>query len=166
MLVAAVVCLLLSFYSYMAWQSVTWTPRFFVRMLPATPRTASGAGAPISPWHSRDADTPEARGREVYYQRGCVACHGLEGKGGVRNANARTHEEIPGLLYVKDSYKEEWLVKKINEGVPNIDRLDPRKPAPMMRMPAWRGKLDESELHDLTMYLFSLYPGPGAGDEE
>lgn len=164
-LVAAVVAMLLCFYGTLAFRALVWTPRFFVRMWPAVVRAAPAGGAPISPWRSRDADTPEARGREVYYQRGCVACHGLEGKGGVTNLNAKTHEEIPALIYVKDSYKEDWLVKKIEEGVAQIDRMDPRKPAPPLRMPAWRGKLDDAELHDLCRYLFSLYPGPGGGDD-
>lgn len=165
-LVLSVVALLAAFFGMLTWRALTWTPRFFVRLGGGVARAAPPEPAPPPYWAAGPRTAGVAAGRALYYQRGCVTCHGLEGRGGVRNPNARTHEEIPALIYVKDSYKEEWLARKINEGVARIDRLDPAKPAPPMRMPAWRGTFTDAELHDLALYLFSLYPGHAADEDD
>jgi cytochrome c1 len=36
--------------------------------------------------------------------------------------------------------------------------MDPKKPAPPLYMPGWRGKVAEGEVTDLVAYLFSLVP--------
>jgi cbb3-type cytochrome oxidase cytochrome c subunit len=47
---------------------------------------------------------PVERGHEVYRKYGCAGCHGLDAKGGVPNPNAKTAEQVPGLIYVADGY--------------------------------------------------------------
>src|SRR5664280_3527082 len=43
---------------------------------------------------------PVERGRQVYRKYGCAGCHGADAKGGVPNPNAKTAEQVPGLIYV------------------------------------------------------------------
>ena len=48
--------------------------------------------------------SPVERGREVFRKYGCIGCHGADAKGGVPNPNAKTAEQVPGLIYVADGY--------------------------------------------------------------
>jgi len=102
--------------------------------------------------------TPVERGKLVFKKFGCAGCHGAEGKSGVRNPNAKTGQQVPSLKYVAESYSKEELKKRILNGQHEIYALDPKKPAPPLFMPAWRGKIAEGELEDLVAYLISLEP--------
>ncbi len=102
--------------------------------------------------------TPIERGKLVFKKFGCAGCHGAEGKGGIRNPNAKTGQQVPSLKYVAESYSREELRKRILNGQHEIYALDPKKPAPPLFMPAWRGKIAEGELEDLIAYLISLEP--------
>jgi len=102
------------------------------------------------------------RGRTVYGKYGCSGCHGPKGEGGIPNPNAKTAQQVPGLLHVADGYTKEELRKRILDGQREITPLDPNKSPPPLYMPPWRGKIAEGELNDLVEYLFSLKP---AGEE-
>ena len=52
---------------------------------------------------------PVERGREVFRKYGCAGCHGADAKGGVPNPNAKTAEQVPGLIYVADGYTKDEL---------------------------------------------------------
>jgi mono/diheme cytochrome c family protein len=102
--------------------------------------------------------SPVERGREVFRTYGCAGCHGLEGKGGVPNPNAKTAEQVPALTYVADGYTKPELKKFIENGQRDIAALDPKRPAPPLYMPAWGATIKDAEINDLVEYLFSLKP--------
>jgi mono/diheme cytochrome c family protein len=101
---------------------------------------------------------PVERGREIYRKYGCAGCHGPDGKGGVPNPNAKTAQQVPGLLYVADGYTKAELKARILKGQREITALDPRRPPPPLYMPAWAGTIKDAEVDDLVAYLFSLKP--------
>ncbi len=102
--------------------------------------------------------TPVERGKAVFRKYGCAGCHGLEGKGGVPNPNAKTAQQVPGLLFVADSYTKDELQKRILNGQHEITVMDPKRPPPPLYMPPWRDKIGEGEINDLVEYLMSLMP--------
>jgi mono/diheme cytochrome c family protein len=104
------------------------------------------------------AINPIERGKDVYRKYGCAGCHGPDGKGGVPNPNAKTAQQVPGLLYVAEGYTKDELRKRILDGQKEIPVMDSKKPPAPLYMPAWRGKIAEGELSDLIAYLVSLLP--------
>ncbi len=102
--------------------------------------------------------TPVERGRAVFRKYGCAGCHGPEAKGGVPNPNAKTAQQVPGLLYVADGYTKAELKARILNGQKEITPLDPKRPPPPLYMPAWRGTISDAELDDLIAHLISLKP--------
>ncbi len=106
---------------------------------------------------------PVARGRVLYARAGCVACHGLGGKGGYPNNNVKGGL-IPSLLKVSEGYNKAELVKKIRLGVPRPEKADPKGPEPLIGMPAWGAVLDDAELDAVASYLLSLSPA-SSGEE-
>ena len=102
--------------------------------------------------------TPLDRGKAVFKKYGCAGCHGQNGQGGVPNPNAKTAQQVPGLKFVSEGYTKDELKKRILDGQREIPALDPKKPAPPLYMPPWRGKIAEGELNDLVAFLNSLTP--------
>lgn len=96
-------------------------------------------------------------GYQVYRSYGCVLCHGVNGEGGVKNANAQTAELIPGLTYIAEGYTVPEFQKRVLEGVAIVAKLDSTGSIPPLVMPGW-AKMKESELNDLTSYVWDLYP--------
>lgn len=105
---------------------------------------------------------PVARGRVIYNRAGCVGCHGIDGAGGYPNNNV-IGGRIPALKKAAEGFSKAELIAKIKRGVPESQREDPKGPAPMIRMPAWSGTLDDAELDAVASYLLSLFP---AGSEK
>jgi mono/diheme cytochrome c family protein len=101
---------------------------------------------------------PVARGHAVYRKYGCAGCHGLEGKGGVPNPNAKTAQLVPGLIHVAEGYTRDELKERILKGQHEIPALDPKRPPPPLYMPAWAGIIKDAEVNDLVDYLISLKP--------
>lgn len=126
----------------------------------AVPRTAA-TNLPPGP-----VDPIVNQGRQLYEKLSCIACHGADGGGGVRNLNAQTGGMINGLQSVSETYSKEELVKKILDGVPVVEKADPGQPRPPLNMPAYRELLPEEDLTALVTYLFSLRPAAGQKKEE
>lgn len=101
---------------------------------------------------------PVERGHEVFRKYGCVGCHGLNGTGGVPNPNAKTAQQVPGLIYVAEGYTKAELRARIVKGQHEIVALDSKKPPPPLYMPAWGGMIKDAEMDDLIEYLISLKP--------
>ena len=120
---------------------------------PQTVRTPAAAGV-----------SAIERGRVVYAQYGCSACHGNDGKGGFANANAETDGKVPGVTFVAEGYTKGELRKKVLDGLATVGKKDPNGPRPPFRMPGWAGQMTDAEVADLVEYLFSLYP-KSAGDK-
>jgi cbb3-type cytochrome oxidase cytochrome c subunit len=102
--------------------------------------------------------SPVERGRAVFRKYGCAGCHGPDAKGGVPNPNAKTAQQVPGLLYVADGYTKAELKERILNGQKEITPLDPKRPPPPLYMPAWRGTISDAEVDDLIAHLISLKP--------
>ena len=102
--------------------------------------------------------TPPERGHLVFKKYGCFQCHGPDGKGGVSNANAKTAEQVPSLIYVADGYNKAELLAFISRGERVIPRKNPNGPEPPHFMPKWGGIVTTNELSDLADFLFSLKP--------
>lgn len=102
--------------------------------------------------------TAIARGRTVYAQYGCAACHGADGKGGFSNPNAETEGKVPAVIYVAEGYTRGELRRKILDGLATIGKADPKGPRPPYRMPGWVGQMTDAETAALVEFLFSLYP--------
>jgi cbb3-type cytochrome oxidase cytochrome c subunit len=101
---------------------------------------------------------PIERGRAVYRKYGCTGCHGPDGKGGVPNPNAKTAEQVPGLIYVADGYTKAELKARIVKGQREIPALNPNRPPPPLYMPAWGSVIKDAEVDDLVAFLVSLKP--------
>ena len=101
------------------------------------------------PW----ASLPSAeKGRAIYVRAGCIACHGVAGRGGHPNPGAHG-DVIPALAPLMGTYTADELKTKINNGVVP-DSHDGMTPAVVM--PAWKGVLSDDDLQALTTYLLSL----------
>lgn len=118
----------------------------------------------FSVWHSlllessvsAESEDPVKRGQHVFNRYSCATCHGVEGKGGVKNINTKGGE-IPRIDKVSEAYNREELKKIIREGKePTLEDL--KGPKPTFRMNSWKTLLEETELNDLVDFLFSLLP--------
>ena len=101
------------------------------------------------PW----ASLPDGeKGHNIYVHAGCIACHGVAGKGGHPNPGAHGGT-IPALAPLMGTYTSDELKTKIKNGV-IPDGHDGM--TPLVVMPAWNSVLDDAELAALTKYLLSL----------
>ena len=98
------------------------------------------------------------KGKAVFEKYGCAACHGLQGRGGIRNKNMEPGEEVPPLMNVAEGYTPDQLKEVIRKGRYPA-RADRTGPAPPLWMPAWGEKISEEELDALVEYLMSLRSG-------
>ena len=97
------------------------------------------------------------QGAAVFQKYGCIACHGPQGRGGIKNENMDMGEEVPPLTFVSDGYSKDEVKEIIREGrYPG--RSDREGLAPPLWMPSWKGKLSEEEIDAVVEYLFSLNP--------
>lgn len=101
--------------------------------------------------------SPVEKGQYLFQKVGCVACHGIGGRGGVHNKNMDIGEEVPSLIYVSDGYTKEELKKVIQDGRYPA-RARSKDPVPPLWMPAWKDKLSEEEIDSIVEYLYSLHP--------
>ncbi|MBI3616239.1 MAG: c-type cytochrome [Candidatus Omnitrophica bacterium] len=122
------------------------------RPIPARFKVAAAAPAPGPVYASK-----LEHGKAVFQKFGCAACHGVEGRGGIRNKNMEMAEEVPPLIYIAKGFTREELKETIRKGRYPA-RSDPNGPAPPLWMPAWGGKISEEELDALAEYLLSLDP--------
>jgi len=95
---------------------------------------------------------PAEKGRAIYVRAGCVACHGVAGKGGHPNPGAHG-DVIPALAPLMGTYTAEELKARVKNGVVP-DGHDGMTPAVVM--PAWKDLLSDEELDALSSYLLSL----------
>lgn len=124
--------------------------------------SAEGPGATAEPPETPISPTV-AEGASLFKTKGCVMCHGEDGKGGVRNRYSQG-EFVPALEKVASGYSEDELKEKIRKGVPQVAKADPNGPVPILIMPGWEDKLAPEELDRIVAYLFSL--GPKGGDAD
>lgn len=98
----------------------------------------------VRPWASLSG---LEKGRAVYVHAGCIACHGVAGKGGQPNPGAQGGV-IPALAPLMGTYTADELKTKIEDGASSDGAA--------VAMPAWKNVLSDGELDALTKYLLSL----------
>lgn len=87
-----------------------------------------------------DALAPEPKGEKIYNDN-CAACHGLEGEGNQTVGAPSLFD--PVWLYGSD---KPTIVARITQGGGGV-------------MPAWQGRLDDTTIKALTVYVHSLGGG-------
>ncbi|QGM44786.1 cytochrome-c oxidase, cbb3-type subunit III [Methylocystis heyeri] len=87
-----------------------------------------------------DALAPEPAGEKVYNEN-CAVCHGVEGQGNKAMGAPNLFDAI--WLYGSD---KPTIVKRISQGGGGV-------------MPAWKGRLDDTTIKALTVYVHSLGGG-------
>jgi cytochrome c551/c552 len=95
-------------------------------------------------------------GKWVFDRYGCAGCHGLNGKGGRRNFNYQGTGFEPVLAKTVGNYTREELLKKIQYGVPVVNKENEKGPTPPLYMPAWKDRISPDEMEALMDYLFSI----------
>lgn len=134
------------FYAFLAWRSLSWSPKFFIKnedsqrsrvnlvsekkwliVKNERPKNvgmdisisgSAGLSASISP-----ISLALKRGKSLYLRSGCVLCHGPDGKGGVKNKNY-VKDAIPALNVLS----ERMLIWEKAEAYKVIKRLVANKP--------------------------------------
>src|SRR5439155_11545499 len=107
-----------------------WSPNFAVQ--------------PIADSIPVTADAAVRDGAQVFFSKGCIYCHEVNGDGGQRG---------PNLSRVGDRLSEDQLIIRINNGGHN--------------MPAFAGRITHDELTTLVAFLTSRradYPSPRSPD--
>src|SRR4030043_2215632 len=99
-------------------------------------RTLSDMGSDKKMIMARGAERSKM-GKDLAGKHGCYKCHGEEGKGG-----AAPGWNTPGFLKKLDNRVK--IKEAITKGVPG--------------MIGYEGKIDEKDLHSITLYIWSLRP--------
>ncbi len=99
-------------------------------------------------------------GKWVFDKYGCAACHGLNAKGGRHNFNYQGGGLEPVLVKTVSTYTRDELRKKIQYGVPVVNKDNPKGATPPLYMPAWKDKISPPEMEALMDYLFSIAEKP------
>jgi len=106
-------------------------------------------------WRSHDIG-PGQRGARLAAERGCVGCHGPAGRladpDGTRGIGAVPsfeHDDVTGYAKSEGEIRE-WIL----DGKPRRLREAANGEAePLLRMPAWRGRLSPAEVDQLVAYV-------------
>ena len=116
-----------------------------------------GAEVGLHHWRTRNVG-PVQRGLRTAAARGCFACHGPGGVTGLADAGAGiggvppfSREELRAYAHDEAEIRE-WIL----DGAPRRLRDEAGSaegPAPLLRMPAWRGVLSDREVRDLVAYV-------------
>lgn len=103
----------------------------------------------------RELDAAQvARGKSVY-QKHCIECHGVDGKGLPGDWRVRDADGMYPPPPLDDS-AHAWhhptavLLAAIRDGSPPGEG----------KMPAWKGRLSEHEMQDVVAYIKSLWSDP------
>ena len=91
-------------------------------------RTAVAAGEPPK----LDPDLV-ARGHDVFVQKRCGVCHGVDGKGVVNLADRNTGSLADAIAVISDG-----------------------RDGARMRMPGWKGVLTDAEINSVATFVLSL----------
>jgi mono/diheme cytochrome c family protein len=97
---------------------------------------------------------PVQRGVRLAAERGCLACHGPggrlvdpDGSRGIGGVPAFDHDDVTGYAHSEAEIREWILDGRLKR------RSDAGEPQPLLRMPAWRGRLTEADVDALVAWL-------------
>ncbi|MGE5127442.1 MAG: c-type cytochrome [Betaproteobacteria bacterium] len=100
---------------------------------------------------------PVQRGARLAASRGCLGCHGAAGRladpdgaRGIGTVPSFEHDDVVAYAHSVDEIRE-WIL----DGRPK--RLDDPggEPEPLLRMPAWRGRLAPAEVEALVAWVIA-----------
>ena len=117
-----VVGLVVAFYGYLAWRAFNWNPMFFIRDADSK-RELTTSERQRSLMDATPAHPSVARGGRLYLSAGCAVCHGVAGRGEVRNPNY-VKDVIPALnvlaerLFLNEPEDVEVVLKRLDSGQP------------------------------------------------
>lgn len=114
----------------------------------------AGLGA-VAWWRSHDVGTVQ-RGARLAAERGCLSCHGPggrladpDGTRGIGSVPSFEHDDVTSYAR-SDIEIREWIL----DGRPRRRREElAAGPEPLLRMPAWRGRLAPAEVDQLVAYV-------------
>lgn len=123
-------------------------------------------------WYLRSPHaTPAMRGQRLAQRLGCFGCHGPSGTGGVPNPRA-AEGEIPSwdggaaMMYVMEEGEiREWILYGAPRRHSHKGHAAPGKVPALVSMPAYQGRLSESELSDLVTFwkAVAVFEKPESG---
>jgi cytochrome c oxidase cbb3-type subunit 3 len=99
------------------------------------------------------AGTGDPAAGKAVYEKNCVMCHGVTGKGdgptaAVLSPKPRNHTDGQYMNTLKDEY----LFKVVKEGGASVGK------SPLM--PAWGPKIDDNDIHNVVAYVRTLAVPP------
>jgi len=114
----------------------------------------AGAGG-VAWWRSHDVG-PVQRGARLAAERGCLSCHGAggrladpDGTLGVGGVPSFEHDDVTSYARSEAEIRE-WILdgkpRRLREAVDG-------EPEPLLRMPAWRGRLSPAEVDHLVAWV-------------
>jgi mono/diheme cytochrome c family protein len=121
--------------------------------LPAAALVALAAAV----WWRGHAVGDVQRGARLAAASGCLSCHGVggrradpDGTRGIGSVPSFEHEDVTAYAKTADEIRE-WIL----DGQPRRLREEAgaEESPPVLRMPAWRGRLDEGEVDALVAYV-------------
>lgn len=147
-------------YGYLTIRSLIWSPSFYIKNYDSEKSKAVISTLTLTEGNKINYEVLSdiEKGRFLFNHRGCIVCHGKDAKGGVRNPNSQSGEEIPTLVYIREGYTKPELIERIKDGIPVVGKKDIHKSEPPINMPSWKDKLTDEEIGNIVEYLFSIYP--------
>ncbi|MBW8363433.1 MAG: cytochrome c [Rhizobium sp.] len=119
------------------------------------PSGSSGAADAEAAPLDRKLDAPQVARGKVVYEKHCMECHGVGGKGQPGDWRVRDADGMFPPPPLDDS-AHAWhhptaaLLEVIRDGSPQGQG----------KMPAWKGKLSEQDMQDVVAYIKSLWSDP------
>lgn len=120
-------------------------------------------------WRTRDVG-PAQRGARLALEHGCLGCHGPAGSAsdpdgdrGIGAVPTFDHEDVTAYARSEAEIRE-WIL----DGKPRrLRETEGGEPLPLLRMPAFRGRLGDAEVDHLVAYVtavsgFVPLPAPAA----
>ncbi len=126
------------------------------RLLPVTAALLALAGVGTLAWWRSHNVGPVQRGARLAAERGCLSCHGPgghladpDGSLGIGTVPAFDHDDVRSYARSEAEIRE-WIL----DGKPRRLRDEPEAgPEPLLRMPAWRGRLSPAEVDRLVAFV-------------
>ena len=126
------------------------------RWLATTIALLAVVGVVVVAWWRSHNIGPVQRGARLAAARGCLSCHGAggrladpDGSRGIGGVPAFDHDDVTSYARNEAEIRE-WIL----DGKPRRLRDEPEPaPEPLLRMPAWRGRLSPAEVDHLVAFV-------------
>ncbi len=112
---------------------------------------------------------PAERGRRVAERTGCFGCHGPGGSRGANNPG-RTDKTVPNfaddvMMYAKTPDEiHEWIHNGVTRKKAASTTWRTDRDRGVLKMPAFKSRMSERDMHDLVAYVMAASGMPEPGD--